>query len=388
MLAIFLNLAIYAKEENQGIRILIFCGLASIATPFARPDQAPIVITIAILLAVHHKYKSSAVMLSGLAIGQYSYSILNEAIFGQAVSNSYFLKVTGTSLTSRLERWNYALQDQLQHHWLYLMVFFGLVLAILISSKKLSSSANVNSYLKIFIQNFKVQLIFLVLVTGISIWVFIGGDGWESIPVLNRFLTSLLPLFILLICFSFQFHWRDKKVTYTLIAFLILNAFFAVRMIGFDRYNEKKYSYLGYSIGKEFGNSVTVLNYWYGQPTYYADIFGAKSIDGLGKIDPIVAKTKPKLKFWPGHDRWNHDHSIGMLHPDLIIGMPCPKSHDPGFNCNAVWDEIVKQYQYQPHTSQEGYTVFVSPTTNIPDLNARIEEMNQRIYSSFIKFRK
>lgn len=119
MLAIFLNLAIYAKEENQGIRILIFCGLASMATPFARPDQAPIVITIAVLLAVHHKYKSSAVMLSGLAIGQYSYSILNKAIFGQAVSNSYFLKVTGTSLTTRLERWNYALQDQLQHHWLW-----------------------------------------------------------------------------------------------------------------------------------------------------------------------------------------------------------------------------------------------------------------------------
>jgi hypothetical protein len=43
-------------------------------------------------------------------------------------------------------------------------------------------------------------------------------------------------------------------------------------------------------------------------------------IDELGRIDPFVARTSPHLErvFRPGHVRWDHQHSLLALHPDVI----------------------------------------------------------------------
>ena len=43
-------------------------------------------------------------------------------------------------------------------------------------------------------------------------------------------------------------------------------------------------------------------------------------VDELGKIDPFVARTPPRLDdvFLPGHVRWDHEHSLFELRPDVI----------------------------------------------------------------------
>ena len=43
-----------------------------------------------------------------------------------------------------------------------------------------------------------------------------------------------------------------------------------------------------------------------------------RSIDLLGLNDPVVARGPRSTAFYPGHDKWNYDYSIGKLQPDLI----------------------------------------------------------------------
>jgi hypothetical protein len=132
-----------------------------------------------------------------------------------------------------------------------------------------------------------------------------------------------------------------------------------------------------------FGNSAVTMHYWYGLPSYYSSINQGRSIDGLGKIDPVVTHSHPMLSFKPGHDRWNHAHSIGELKPDLIVNMPCPSPHDLEFNCSTVWDEITVKYGYKPHTaSDRSLTLFVSPLR--PDLNDAVESFE----ADFVTFAK
>jgi hypothetical protein len=45
---------------------------------------------------------------------------------------------------------------------------------------------------------------------------------------------------------------------------------------------------------------------------------GLPAIDVLGKSDPVISATAPR-DFHPGHNKWDFDHSIATLHPDVIL---------------------------------------------------------------------
>jgi hypothetical protein len=157
--------------------------------------------------------------------------------------------------------------------------------------------------------------------------------------------------------------WRRRAATAGGVAALILNAINALGLIGFGVRGDTRFSHLGLLMGKTFPPGTTALHYWYGQPSYYSALFGIRSIDGLGKIDAVVAKSSPKLGFKPGHDRWNNEHSIGHLQPDLIINMPCPSLHDTAFDCTGVWNEVTVRYGYVPFTAPgKDWTIFVKPS--------------------------
>jgi hypothetical protein len=49
---------------------------------------------------------------------------------------------------------------------------------------------------------------------------------------------------------------------------------------------------------------------------YFAE---RRSIDLLGKNDPVIAKGPAHPPFHPGHDKWNYAYSIGVLRPDIVI---------------------------------------------------------------------
>ena len=62
-----------------------------------------------------------------------------------------------------------------------------------------------------------------------------------------------------------------------------------------------------------------------GSVPYYT---GRKSVDMLGKMDKVIARQKIRLPptvstiryLKPGHDKWDLNHSIGKLQPDVIVG--------------------------------------------------------------------
>jgi hypothetical protein len=75
------------------------------------------------------------------------------------------------------------------------------------------------------------------------------------------------------------------------------------------------------SILKQNGKAAVL---YAGSPIYFSDRGG---VDLLGKNDTYVARQKPNFTdhvgewnstFYPGHNKWNFEHSIGKLKPDMI----------------------------------------------------------------------
>ena len=55
---------------------------------------------------------------------------------------------------------------------------------------------------------------------------------------------------------------------------------------------------------------------WAGAVPYFSH---RRSIDLLGKNDPVIAHRRARRELWPGHDKWDYDYSIGQLAPDLVV---------------------------------------------------------------------
>jgi len=46
----------------------------------------------------------------------------------------------------------------------------------------------------------------------------------------------------------------------------------------------------------------------------------ARSIDLLGKSDPVIARLPSHSPFYPGHSKWDYGYSVGRLQPDVVHG--------------------------------------------------------------------
>ena len=88
--------------------------------------------------------------------------------------------------------------------------------------------------------------------------------------------------------------------------------------------------YLNFVVGNKINYisepEATVGIFWAGNLSYYID---RPTIDFLGKSDRFIAKGPPVREkvqsrynfsdFFPGHNKWNFEYSIGELKPDIII---------------------------------------------------------------------
>jgi hypothetical protein len=62
--------------------------------------------------------------------------------------------------------------------------------------------------------------------------------------------------------------------------------------------------------------NAVIATVWAGVPAYYTQ---QPMIDLLGKNDTKIAASKPHGDFFPGHNKWDYDYSIGQLQPDVIF---------------------------------------------------------------------
>ena len=205
--------------------------------------------------------------------------------------------------------------------------------------------------------------------------VYIGGDAWEG-EMLNRFYATIVPLVPLVVGLSFN-SLRKRATSAVISIALVLTAVGAgitVNPFGFSN----KHFYIvaavsilcaliifvlsfvsrdGYVAGAvvaavclivsaypmaqqqrhsdllltrtnlfvtesvetmrdttEVGASVATI--WAGVPAYYSH---RTMLDLLGKNDTFIATSAPHGAFFPGHNKWDYDYSIGKLQPDVIF---------------------------------------------------------------------
>ena len=205
--------------------------------------------------------------------------------------------------------------------------------------------------------------------------VYIGGDAWEG-EMLNRFYATILPLVPLTIGLSFN--TLRKRVTPVFISLTVLlttvGAGVTVNPFGFSR----KHFYIvaivsvvialtilllsfiprdgyvagavvaavclivgAYPVAQQQKNNDLLLTrtnlfvtesvetmrdtteadariatIWAGVPAYYSH---RTMLDLLGKNDTFIATSAPHGEFFPGHNKWDYNYSIGELQPDVIF---------------------------------------------------------------------
>ena len=205
--------------------------------------------------------------------------------------------------------------------------------------------------------------------------VYIGGDAWEG-EMLNRFYATILPLVPLTIGLSFN--TLRKRVTPVFISLTVLlttvGAGVTVNPFGFSR----KHFYIvaivsvvialtilllsfiprdgyvagavvaavclivgAYPVAQQQKNNDLLLTrtnlfvtesvetmrdtteadariatIWAGVPAYYSN---RTMLDLLGKNDTFIATSAPHGEFFPGHNKWDYNYSIGELQPDVIF---------------------------------------------------------------------
>lgn len=260
--------------------------------------------------------------------------------YGDILPNTYYLKLEGFPFTLRILRGLYVLFNLI---WYANWVLVLLPLAIFL-----------------FHRNWKVALLWLVVLAQAAYSVYVGGDAWEHKGGANRFISIAIPLFFVLFAWTLEEirkaianRWPSKGAVWQSNVIMILLVLFSMgnfnallsdwknierwmlsRKVTFVAGNEQN---LIYAINLEKitapGASLAVVGAGttpYFLPDRYA-------IDLLGKVDPIIAHGPMRYPMSiadipgmrPGHMKWNYAYSIGTLKPDVIV---------------LLWDETVKEF--------------------------------------------
>jgi len=276
--------------------------------------------------------------------------------WGSWLPNTYHLKMDGVSPIDRISR---GLASSAKTAVLFAIV--AVALAFQLRSKELHQ---------------RVAVIASAMFVAMAAYaVYIGGDAWEG-EMLNRFYATIVPLVPLIIGLSLN--TVRKRITPIFISLAVLvtsiGAGVTVNPFGFSE--KHFYVVAAVSIASAFiilllsfvprdglvagavvaavclivsaypmaqqqrhrdllltrtnlfvtesvetmrdttevGASIATI--WAGVPAYYSH---RTMLDLLGKNDTFIAASAPHGAFFPGHNKWDYDYSIGKLLPDVIF---------------------------------------------------------------------
>jgi len=276
--------------------------------------------------------------------------------WGSWLPNTYHLKMDGVSAIDRISR---GLASSAKATVLFAIIAVALVCHL--RSKELRQRL--------------VVIASAMFMTMAAYAVYIGGDAWEA-EMLNRFYATILPLVPLIIGLSFNTVQKQITPTFISLAVLVtsLGAGVTVNPFGFSEkhfYIVAIVSFLsalmiflvsfiprnglmagavvaavcaivsGYPIAQQQKNNDFMLTrtnlfvtesvetmrdtteagasigtIWAGVPAYYSH---RTMLDLLGKNDTFIATSAPHGEFFPGHNKWDYNYSIGKLQPDVIF---------------------------------------------------------------------
>ena len=276
--------------------------------------------------------------------------------FGTWLPNTYHLKMDGVSPIDRISR---GLASSAKT--IVLFAIIAVALASQLRSKELHQRL--------------VVIASAMFVATATYAVYIGGDAWEP-EMFNRFYATILPLVPLII--GVTFNTIRKRITPAFISLAVLitslGAGVTVNPYGFS---EKHFSIVAavsilsaliivifsfiprdglmagalvatvclivsaYPMAQQYRHRDLLLTHnnlfvtesvetvrdttkagasigtiWAGVPAYYSR---RTMLDLLGKNDTFIATSAPHGDFFPGHNKWDYNYSIGKLRPDVIF---------------------------------------------------------------------
>lgn len=271
--------------------------------------------------------------------------------FGEWLPNTYYLKVVGIPLIDRIQRGLEVLGGFIWGSGWFLMLLPLLLLAVWPDAPTL--------------------LFFALLLGQIAYSVSVGGDAWEHKGGANRFIALAMPLFFLLFVQTLDKVRRmlatpktsllTRALSHVALAAIVFTSLFSFNVINENNPVDKwitlkrppfvagtqRYVTLGLLINEITDEDASVAVVTAGNIIYFAERTG---IDMLGKSDKVVARSQPHQGsgsfdnvddiFRPGHNKWDYQHSIVDLQPDIIA---------------QIWGS---SQEMAPYMDQVGYNVF------------------------------
>jgi hypothetical protein len=155
---------------------VVIVGLVATRLDAALP--AALLVVGACAAAPRARRRRVALWLGGtLAATLAALTVARLAYYGDALPNTYYLKVTGIPLDVRLRRgWQVLRNIGVESFGAYVLLAAGALVAAVVR------------------RNTRYLLPLAIVGTGVAYSVWVGGDAWEELGFPNRYLTSVIPL--------------------------------------------------------------------------------------------------------------------------------------------------------------------------------------------------
>jgi hypothetical protein len=231
--------------------------------------------------------------------------------YGDPLPNTYYLKATGHPRAAVLSK-----GIELIGLWVpYLLVPFGLA-GVAIWANRLRPT-------------YQLCAAIIVASLGYSLW--IGGDWMASHGI--RFMVPMLPLLAILMVEGAAraidglvgggAPGNRRAAIATVLAACVLGAlanppaaraeWLGGELPGLLSYNRGNYFFALY-LARHTDPSTSIGVRWAGAPIYFSRRPG---VDLLGKSEPHIARLVVD-RFRPGHSKWDWDHVLTRLRPDIL----------------------------------------------------------------------
>ncbi|MBM3124878.1 MAG: DUF2029 domain-containing protein [Chloroflexi bacterium] len=333
-------------------------GLLLSLAVIVRLDACIGAVGIAVYSIARYRSRKALLPILGIAVTIAAILLFQKNYFGDMLPTTYYQKVAGYTIWERMQRGILAFIEFNLRDTLFLFLFSVLGLIHYRQSRK--------PELLLLIGLFLAQCAYSIS---------IGGDYAEpETNSANRFITLGMPPLLML--FSLMAdrlltdleNARSKKppstriliptIAFGLASLMIVSGEpwldYAINNAPLLKADIRRVK-IGLHIAKHTSPEAMIAVHAAGQIPYYSQ---RRTIDLLGLNDPIVARGPAMGEFYPGHNKWNYEYSIGELKPDVIAD-----------NFAPFGDYIRANPEYQQLES-DMYARFDSTLIDIEALNA------------------
>ena len=370
LLGMSVLLALRLQDEFRA-RDVVALGAVSCLGILTRMEFAVTAVVIAafvVFVCREQRMVSAATLTLFVAATIAAFTAFRYSYYGDLLPNTYYLKLEGMGLVTRLSRGIISLLYAVFTHLAGLLVLVSLYLA---RKKKRVGSREL--------------LLFAVSISAIAYSVWVGGDAWEEFCFANRYIAPVVPLLLIFAARGAQTlpdHRRSvllagvyallivavvnllipnsgrgtsiglRALAIVIMAVLLLTPLlfragaivmsrkpiartipmllflFSLNVAPLGAWvrqgaphadGDAAWSTYGLTLRETTNQDASVAVTWAGAVSYFSQ---RKTLDELGKTDAIIAHgPNVAVSFRPGHSKWNLAHTIGELQPDLISAL-------------------------------------------------------------------